>query len=156
MDPLTSLGLVSNVVQLLTFVGNLLDKTRGIYSTADGVVIENQELETIARTLGGLGKFVQRSSGNTNKQPGNTSISKDKSAADIEDSLQLLCQECQTVTHELLSTLQKLKLQGDRSAWKSFRRALSCIWSESKIADLSSRIEKYRRQIDTLLLISLR
>jgi hypothetical protein len=153
MDPATSVGLASSVVQLLTFAGNLLDKSREIYRAADGAVIENQELETIASTIVELSRLVETRVFAAHLPEG--SISENESAT-IDIAIKRLTDDCQKVAKELVEALQQLKLHGDKSAWKSFQLALRCIWSESKINDLASRLGRYRSQIDTLLLVSLR
>jgi hypothetical protein len=51
MDPLTALGLASNIVQLISFSSDLVAKGREIYQSTDGTLVENLELETITKSL---------------------------------------------------------------------------------------------------------
>jgi hypothetical protein len=50
-DPLTALGLASNIVQLITFASSLVSKTREISKSANGALVANLELEAIASNL---------------------------------------------------------------------------------------------------------
>jgi hypothetical protein len=50
-DPLTTLGLASNIVQLISFTSDLISKGREISKSADGVLVENLELEAITSSL---------------------------------------------------------------------------------------------------------
>ncbi|CZR54196.1 uncharacterized protein PAC_04079 [Phialocephala subalpina] len=97
MDPLTALGLASNIIQLISFTSDLIAKGREIYRSADGGLIENLELETIAKSL-----------------------------PDLTSNLPLATKE------------------------KSY------VWKEDAIDALSKRLERYRSQLDTTLLVSLR
>jgi hypothetical protein len=51
LDPLTALGLASSIVQLVTFMGDLLSKSRAYYNSVDGSLIEQLELEAITVNL---------------------------------------------------------------------------------------------------------
>ncbi|KAE8446916.1 hypothetical protein EG329_011547 [Mollisiaceae sp. DMI_Dod_QoI] len=73
-----------------------------------------------------------------------------------EQQLGELCNGCRDVSKELLIIIQGLKSEGSHSKWSSFRQALKSVWNEDKIKALELRLDRYRRQIDTTLLISLR
>ena len=51
VDPLTTLGIAANVIQLLTFAGNLLSKGREIRDAAYGAPVAKRELETVTESL---------------------------------------------------------------------------------------------------------
>jgi hypothetical protein len=67
-----------------------------------------------------------------------------------------MCTGCEKVSEELLDVIQDLRSSGPHSRWKSFRQALMSVWKEHEIDTLSQRLERYRRQIDTILLVSMR
>ncbi|KAL9093959.1 MAG: hypothetical protein Q9165_003629 [Trypethelium subeluteriae] len=56
---------------------------------------------------------------------------------------------------ELLDAIESLKADGEATKWKSFRQALKSVWMEKDIQDLSRRLERYRQQIDSTLLMHL-
>jgi len=74
----------------------------------------------------------------------------------VEESLQQLSKNCGEVAQELLHRLDKLKIGSRTSRWSSFRMALLSVWSEKDIEELSARLELYRKELDTTILISLR
>ncbi len=74
----------------------------------------------------------------------------------IEKQMQDLCHGCKTLSSQLLDAVKTLKIGGSPTRWKGFHNALLTVWQEPKIAALEVRLERYRRQLDTVLLISLR
>jgi hypothetical protein len=147
IDPLSALSIAGNVVQFTEFAGKLLSKTRKIYNSADGALVENLELEAVARNLMELSSKI---SGSFRRQP------QDKQLTWEETSLRTLCDNCVSVAEELLALLEKLRVKGKHGKWDSFRKAVKTVGSESELDGLSRRLEGYRRQLDTLLLASLR
>lgn len=112
--------------------------------------MENSELGAIASNLIALNKELVAP-----KAPrGNDPQSRD--AAKSGEQLRELCSGCDEVSRKLLSVIQQLEHGRGRSKWKSFRQALLTLWKEKEIEDLSKRLERYRSQIDTALLVSLR
>ena len=169
MDPVSALGVAASTVQFLTFAGSLLNKSYEVHRAADGITIEFKELEVAAHTVEQLMKLLRdsstihlsgaaahRSSGAWawvgKKQPPPTT-----ERERMEIALFDLCASCESVADELLTALNKLKRVGKKkTAWGSFRQALSCIWDEAKIQTLATRLEGYRKEIDTGLLMSIR
>jgi hypothetical protein len=81
---------------------------------------------------------------------------------DWQDSNELqlgkLCKDCNRAASDLLTALEKLKIEAGTKnrSWKSFRAALKSIWSKEEIEALAQRLESYRRQLDTRILVSIR
>ena len=73
-----------------------------------------------------------------------------------DHNLQTLCDNCGTVAEEILALLGKLRPKGKYGKWDSFRKALKTVGSENELDGLMRRLETYRKQLDTLLLASLR
>ena len=143
IDPGSAISLAASIVQLLTFTTGLLHKSKEIYKSVDGATTANSELEIIANNLSELSSQV------TKKQ--------DKSLqSKTESELAKLCDNCREVSGSLLGALQSLKRGDGNTKWQSFRQALRFVWSEGKINDLAKKMETYRRQVDTALLVSLR
>ena len=143
MDPLTAVGLASNVIQFVGFAGELISKGKEISRNADGALVENLELEAVTDSL------LEMSANLISLPSAEPSVS--------ECELLKLCEGSRELAGELLATLQKLKASDSRPrAWKSFRQALNSVLSAEKIEQLSARLERYQRQIHTALLVSLR
>jgi len=152
VDPLTTLGVAANVIQLLAFAGNLLSKGREIRDTAYGAPVAQRELETVTESLRQLSANLRRS------KTGSV-VGKDQWGAltQVDRELNELCKGCHEVSDELLSALKALKTPiATTSHFTSLYQAFRCVISESKIDDISKRIEAFRRQIDTTLLVSIR
>lgn len=153
LDPLTTVSLASSFVQFVTFTGDLISKSREIYKLADGSLVETLELETITASLAELSQklfspvlvdFIGGMSTN------------DKRLTDIDNQLEELCMGCKDVASQLIHTIHGLKAPGRNAKWNSFRQALRSVRKEDQIKVLEARLERYRRQIDTTLLMSLR
>jgi hypothetical protein len=137
LDPMTALGLASNVVQLITFTADLVDKGLQLSTSINGRLLDHEALDTITTSL-------QELTNNLTLPDSKWTDSKRKSSR-TEKELRRLCADCSEVSNLLLDALKTLKMQEKRG-----------VWSEGKIDLLSTRLEKYRRQIDTTLLVSLR
>ncbi len=144
MDPLTALGLASNVIQLISFTNDLISKSRQIYRSANGELVEHLELETIAKSLQDLSSDIP------------TELRGMKSLTRTEKQLRDICTGCKQVSKELIDVIDGLKATGEHKKWNSFRQALNSVWKEDTINALSKRLERYRSQLDTALLVSLR
>ncbi|KAH7055668.1 hypothetical protein B0J12DRAFT_717839 [Macrophomina phaseolina] len=115
MDPASAIGLAAGIVQLTSFAGDLLSKAREIRNSADGALVENQELEAIATGLQQLSQGLSA---------GNRYLTR------AEKQLTEMCNGCQDAAKDLLGVRKK--------------------------HTLTERLERYRRQIDSVLLITLR
>ena len=151
LDPLTALGFASNLVQLVEISIKLVSKTRSIYESANGTLIDNSELETIAKDLAQL----------TNQRVANSSKSpmlSSKSTGAFETAFDDLSRSCDQVAGELLIALQKVKVEGKgkHRTWKSFRQALKSVWTKEQIDSIARRLANLRAQLDSRLLFSLR
>jgi hypothetical protein len=148
--PAPPIILARSVIQLTTFASDIICKSREIYRSEDGVLVEQSELEIISRNLRELANNVSRSS----------IILKKGGHANAEDEykqqLQELCKGCERVSTELLDAIQDLRSIGEHKRWNSFQQALKSIRSEASINALVKRLDRYRNQLDTILLFSVR
>jgi hypothetical protein len=142
-DPMTALGLASNIIQLISFTSDIISKSREIYKSQNGKLVEYMELEAITTSLRGLSRDIV-----SPFQQG-TFSSKD------EEDLRKLCGGCNDISRQLIVAIEALQTQGRNKAWNSFRQALKTLWKEDEIEALSRRLDRYRAQIDTILLVSL-
>ena len=150
MAEMAALGLAANIIQLINFSADLISKGHEIYKSADGTLVEHLELQAITEHFQELN--MQLSNGRPKLWP------RFKGAPDAktEKRLQELCASCMEVTGPLVDVLERLKADGKHKGWNSFRQALNSIWSQEDIQSLSRRLEAFRRQIDTTLLVIIR
>ena len=60
------------------------------------------------------------------------------------------------MSNELIEALQKLGSGEKSGSFASVRQAFRNVWSENDVVALERRVERYRRQIDTILLVTIR
>lgn len=140
MEPLVAIGLVGNIVQFVDFTSKLVSKTVENYHSADGAFMENTDLETATNDLLALNERIRS----------NTTIESTNPA------LASLCCSCCDVANELLTALTKLKVQGGKSKWKSFGKALRSVWSKEKVLGIEKRLSSFRDEINLHILVDLR
>ena len=138
IDPSAAIGLACNIIQLVTFIGDIISKSHGIYESADGQLVEHQELESITRYLNELTKDVK-----------NRSPTKSGKALDV------ISQQCVEQSEDLLRAIAGLKVHGRNKKWNSFRQALNCVLKESEIDGIKKRLSESRAQLNTALLQTL-
>src|SRR5688500_17275670 len=99
-------GLAGSIFQFLDFSQRLISNTAEIYHPGDGALDENIDIETATVHLTFLNKKLADSPDIVN-----------------DATLLKLCQSCDSVATELISSLNKLKVNGNgkRQKWESFR-----------------------------------
>jgi hypothetical protein len=127
-DPFTILGTASSIITLLEFSWKLLADTRTIYKSATGNNEDNVILSVIAEDVNRLGNAITVS-------------------PDCGDDLKTLVDLAYGVSRDLAEALDKLKVQGTKTAWKSFVVALKDVWRNGQIEAFSHRLAKLQTQI---------
>ena len=143
MDPLSAVGLAGNVVQLLDFGLKLIEKSKDIYASAEGIEIRNIELEHITQNLVSLNRRLR----NRSSRVCAFAINED------ERALESLTHQCNAVGEALIAALEKAKVTGKHKTWKSVRQALKSVLGHDGIQDLHNRLKEYREQIVVVLLV---
>ncbi|KAF3808211.1 hypothetical protein GCG54_00006828 [Colletotrichum gloeosporioides] len=145
MDPASAFGLAASIVQTITFASDLISKSRQLHHSAQRGLVENEELASIARTL-------QSHSRRITIQLVGAPMGKE----DVGKDLSTLCNGVRDLCKNFIDTIEALQKPETATRWDSFRQALRSVWKEQDIADLAQRLERYRRQIDSILLASLK
>lgn len=155
LDPLTALGVASNIIQCVHFTIGLFSKTHEIYRSADGALVENRDLELIGENLAGLTKTLRN---DLDDHLSSAIIPDSKCNIETRDTaaLRAINIKCSEVAVELLGVLNKLKVGAKHSKWKSFRKALKSVWDKDKIQMVLAELSRCRAALDTELLLSLR
>jgi Skp family chaperone for outer membrane proteins len=145
MDPLTALGVASNVIQIVDFSSRILSRTQEIYRSRDGRLQEHVILDDAATNLLELVTDLQ-----------NIQVPKRKQQTTADGQLVQLRNECKTVAQELHNLLEQAKIQGDHRKWQSVYQAIKSVYSENKIASVQLKLDGIRKRLDTVLLVTLR
>ncbi|KAH8784376.1 hypothetical protein BGZ57DRAFT_757700 [Hyaloscypha finlandica] len=151
MDPLSALSVAAAVVQLVDYGAGIVSKGTQLYKSVDGALGENIELETASIRLQQLSSGMQGSLSQARRD--NTQ----GSPAQVDQHLEAMCNECVTVSQELVNKLETLKVPGDHpyKKWKSFRQALKSVWSKEKIEAIAERLCSLRAELNTHVVVSL-
>ena len=146
MDPLSCLGLVSNIVQLISAAVDAFSLCHQVYTL--GASIEDSQMgytsEQLHQCYSALDNSLQR-----NVASGLKALS---SGVDLGD-LVLKC--CETAT-ELQTELQSLRTSSNRGFRETALKVLSKKRKAKKINKLKSRLDEYQRVLDSKLLIDIR
>ncbi len=76
--------------------------------------------------------------------------------AQEEQALQAVAVECQKISEELSSTIDKLKAAGTRKVWTSFRQAVRLYWSQDQIEETLRKLRLARENLVIHLLVVMR
>lgn len=170
MDPLSALSISATVVQFLDFGSKILSKSAEIYNSSLGISLENQNLAAIGTSMLNLSKDLEKKEAELEwkvsapldpseaRSRRNRSEQWKKEQA-IRESRQRellsIVSACKSSSIELLNTIEKVKVQGPNSRWKSFRQALLAMYKSGEVDEMAARLEKYRSQLVVLLLGSI-
>ena len=147
MDPLTAFSLACGVIQVVDFSTKIVGKCRELYK--HGTSCENKEIESMARHLTDLATDLELP--NTVQSLGSPS-----QLYHDDQELLKLAQQCSETATQLKTELEKLSIQGQRRKRDALRKAVKGIWKNDDIEDIQRRLERYRRTLDTRILITLR
>ena len=70
--------------------------------------------------------------------------------------LRALCRSCHEIAGQLVTKLNLLKGGDGHRNWKSIRQALESVWIKTTLDEIAARLQAYRFQLDTRVLLSLR
>jgi len=146
-DPLTVIGAVASITQLIGLGTKIIAKSHEIHTSAVGMLIEDADIEATAKELSNIASGLQVAL---------TRLSQHDSVSEDDRTLHDLCEGCVSVSTELISALEKLKLRGKRNAFKSLRQALKCVRNRDEIESIEKRLDAYQKVLDTQIIVSLR
>lgn len=127
-DPLAALGAASSIVALLEFSWKLFSSTKEVYQSATGQNDDNLVLEIIAKDITRLSDSISTSSG-------------------LDNDLKTLIKESHAVAGDLLQVLNRLKIKGSGTIWRSFQVALKDVWKKDQIEAFSRRLSRLQSQV---------
>lgn len=138
MDPLTALGLASNVFSFVSFASGLIKGTLEIRASANGCNIDVMRLDITCQQLQDLCEGLQSC---TEKRIPEW-LAEDH-VAKVFISVKSLCTACKDDGDELLRITKTLRTKdGSRGKWDSFTVALRKAWKKSSIDELETRLSQ--------------
>jgi hypothetical protein len=141
MDPLTALGLASNIVQFVQFALGLVQTAVEVRGSSAGCTAHVLTLETLYGQLNDFNVELTSSHDNANSYL-NRQGSESESVKYVT-SFRTLSLLCKSDCARLLRVVDKLKMQdGSRGRWQSFRIALKILWEKDEIEQLEGRLNK--------------
>lgn len=145
LDPLTALGLVSNVIQLVDVGLKALTKFGELRK--DGVSTENQELEDMAVRLKGLRNHLTVADPTTGGSKG---------LFDDDRDLQVLAVKCCETADELTAELDTLKSSDSRRRLEAIKKTYRTMRRKSAVEKMQRKLDSHRQALETRTLVNLR
>ncbi|KAL9018751.1 MAG: hypothetical protein Q9185_003981 [Variospora sp. 1 TL-2023] len=145
MDPVTGIGLVAAVAQLITFSVDIVKTIREVYE--QGSVGRYNNLEYTSGHLSSLTKTLQQSLPDISPHSP-TLTSTERDLIDIS-------RKCDQCAQELQRELYKLHSHPHTSFLAATRRATRAVWKRPKIEEISKQLDNYRSALETSLLFRL-
>ncbi|CZR45804.1 uncharacterized protein FPRO_15020 [Fusarium proliferatum ET1] len=139
MDPLSSVGLASNILQFVEFSVKLVSKGVEIYSSTDGAPVQHADLRASLDNLRELAApFRQRKNLRLSRDPDEirivqTAIACNETAHDLQDALDGLVATPHSMTSSVLKALQS-------------------VWVQGKIDYMVGRLEGYRSDLQLMMI----
>jgi hypothetical protein len=134
MDPFTAIGLAGNIISFIGYGFKIVSMARDIHSSVTGAASENKDLEFLSDKMRDLTVRLKL---------------KKSTAQMTADELNLneLALECNRLSADLLSLLEKLKARDPRSK----RETLGAVWRNIRKKDekneLEKRLDRCRQQL---------
>lgn len=137
-EGLAAIGLAGNIIQFISFGSALVSKTREIHQSASGVSTDLIDLDVVA---GDIKQFSSQILANARVFPRLCDVAK----------------SCTAVAQELLHAISEIQKHNhsatkEPTKWRSFRKALKCIWGKEHIDGLKSRLVLLRDQMSLHLI----
>lgn len=140
LDPITALGLASNIIQLVDFASKLLEKSTEI--RRNGEAVDHGRLRAAAVDLENLSRSIKTSTSVPDNEHSDRAAETPQ-----ETALVMLSEDCCAVANELIECLNTLKGKSNQTLWSTFRQAIRTIWSKEKVMEMASTLENYRSEL---------
>jgi hypothetical protein len=146
MDPFSALSVATSVVQFVDFGSKLVSRAIEIH----------QSHENIPDDLADASKLSEKMSVVSEQLEGSMNTIPRRTLEPHEQELLDMCKQCQDISQQLISVINKLKRSANSNKWDSLRTAFRSIMSQPKILALQSKLDSFRQQLMLNILISLR
>jgi hypothetical protein len=146
LDPMSALSSASCCAQFVDYTSLMISGSTEICKSSHGELIDHNHLEGVANRLLVLSNDIQIPN----------RVSSLNQVVSVEQELTELCEECGSISGQLLSALIMLQFHGRKEKWPSIRHALRSIWSQEQIDTLQKRLDNFRHRLIVDILLSLR
>ena len=146
MDPITGIGLVASVIQLVTFSIDAVKVCRDMYQ--QGSLSEYRDLDYTTTKLAGLTDSLQQS---LQKSP-TASLAPNREERDLIE----LARKCQDCANKLQEELRIFQTQPRASARQAARQAVRAILKRGSVDKIYRQLQTYQSTLETSLLSRLR
>jgi hypothetical protein len=146
MEPMSALSSASCCAQFVDYTSLMISGSTEICKSPDGEFIDHSHLEGVANKLLVLSNDIQAP----------TRVSSHDEIVSVEQELTELCEECSSISGQLLSALVMLQFHGRKEKWASVRHALRSLWNQEQIETLQKRLDNFRHRLVVDILVSLR
>ena len=147
LDPISAVGLASNVLSFIDFCIKILGKTKELHDSRDGSLLEHREIRVAAERFGQLRHDIDNS---LSLLP----AIEDLTPAEIV--LHDVAKQCQDVATKFCTTLDGLTAQAGQGRWKTFRQAFKAVWEKDSIELMRRRLGEQRDILIVHLLVVVR
>lgn len=137
MDPVTVVGLVVNIFTLVDLGWEIVQGAKDVYNSSAGCMEENRQRGVIARE--------------TEKLASKLLVANNARLTGTEKSLFDLATECQKISRDLISLLDKTKAKDPKSKFHSAKSSVKNIWYQKDKQDLDQRLQSCRSQLELQL-----
>lgn len=138
MASLEALGLASNIIQLIGFVGKLVTSAKVLYESSRYASAGSLVLQDVANDLTRLSSAVLSPDGQAN------------------EGLKQLSQSAKDIAESLLTLLDDMRVKGRKTKWKSFKLAIKEVRNEETVASITNNITRLQTQMILHLQVQLR
>lgn len=137
MDPVTVIGLVGNIFTFVDFSLEILNGAKDVYASSAGCLEENRQRGVIARETESLASKLL--------------VSNNARLTGADKCLFDLATECQKISRDLISLLDKLKAKDPKSKFHSVKSSVRNKWYQKDKQDLEQRLQICRSQLELQL-----
>ncbi|OCK90763.1 uncharacterized protein K441DRAFT_698929 [Cenococcum geophilum 1.58] len=145
LDPITAVGIASNVAQFVDFGFKIFSKSGELYKSASGLTVDDEELSSIATNFENLAMFAK----------GLPSLHNSKGCSDSEQALFSIANSCTALAGELKGVLDKIRVQyadgGSQEKWAVLHAVLRRMRKSGKIDLMAKNLDILSRQLTSCL-----
>ncbi|KAF1993832.1 hypothetical protein P154DRAFT_449133 [Amniculicola lignicola CBS 123094] len=139
MEAFVTVAIISSIVQLVDFSSRCVSKSIELHQSASGVLEDNASIGLVLDHLVSLNDELAGATASGNGV-----------------SLQELCKAVSETATELADVLRQLKVCGQKTRWKTMRKAIRSVWSKEKVQELEKRLATFRDELNLHVVVKIR
>ena len=133
MDPLTAIGLASNILSFIDFGFEVVSIAKDIHGSPTGKSEDGRNIEAVVKQMRAFSALLQPPD--------------DAQLAGGDKALCALATECSGVSDEILRLLEKIRPKDPKSKSSSLAAAFKTKWYEGELRKLGERLDHSRAQL---------